>query len=117
MDNLSLWCADGTVSGFADALSDSASTSSPSSDADGTPSLNAEVQQGRRRGFLDENKSDEYRKAQAKMNEIRPPKSERVPIPESDIWFKPGDVVVGRVIWVNIFGAKVELVRDTRIVG
>lgn len=117
INGLHLGQADGTVSGFADALSDSASTSSPSSDADGTPSLNAEVQQGRRRGFLDENKSDEYRKAQAKMNEIRPPKSERVPIPESDIWFKPGDVVVGRVIWVNIFGAKVELVRDTRIVG
>lgn len=60
---------------------------------------------------------DDYKKSKQRIMQIMPAKEERGPIPESDIWFKPGDTVVGRVIWVNCFGAKVELLQDTRIVG
>lgn len=62
-------------------------------------------------------KGDGYKRSQAKIYDMKPPKEERVPIPESDVWFSSGDTVLGRVIWVNVYGAKVELLRDPRIVG
>jgi hypothetical protein len=115
MDNLSLWCADVALSGSPATLSDSATTSSPRSNADSEgsrPRWNGEGKQRHPQGS-----DEEYRKGHYRIQEIMPPKSDRLPIPESDIWFRPGDIVEGRVVWVNAYGAKVELLRDKRIVG
>eukprot|EP00884_Botryococcus_braunii_P006874 jgi/Botrbrau1/16188/Bobra.0342s0005.1 len=106
---------DDALSGSTATLSDSAPTSPPRSNADSEgsrPSWNGDGKQRRPQGS-----DEEYRKGHFRMQEIKPPRSDRVPIPESDVWFKPGDIVEGRVIWVNCYGAKVELLRDKRIVG
>lgn len=60
---------------------------------------------------------EDYKRSKQRIMQLLPSKEDRGPIPEADIFFKPGDTVTGRVIWVNCFGAKVELLRDTRIVG
>jgi hypothetical protein len=134
-DSDQLCCADGDsalvvggISGALDTLSESAAVSTPRSDevadseANGGPTARSDTSENRswRRGVTkgsDPEADAAHRRAKVKIAHLRPPKAERLPIPKDDVWFKPGDTVVGRVIWVNSLGAKVELLEDTRIVG
>ena len=38
-------------------------------------------------------------------------------VPEAERWFKTGDVILGKVLWSNNRGARIELVADPRFTG